>query len=244
MAAAEVKDPTGCGDAYRAGLLLALAKGVPLMQGAQLGSVLGADQDRGAGLPEPQAHAGRDPRQLRGALRRLAVLATARRAMALDTWLIYLLAAVGPVAVARAQRAAGADARRAARPRKALYTIVGGALGFVIVIALSMFGIGALLQASLVWLTVLKWLGGAYLVWLGIQVWRSPPIGLELSGDASPRGGASMFRQGALSALTNPKALLFFAAFLPQFIDPARSLWLQFLVMAGTFALIEVPPSC
>ena len=49
-----------------------------------------------------------------------------------------------------------------------------------------------------------------------------------------------MFRQGALSALTNPKALLFFAAFLPQFIDPARSLWLQFVIMAGTFALIEV----
>jgi len=95
-----------------------------------------------------------------------------------------------------------------------MYTIAGGAVGFVIVIALSMFGIGALLQASLVWLVVLKWLGGAYLVWLGIQVWRSPPIGLELSGDASPRGGASMFRQGALSALTNPKALLFFAAFL------------------------------
>jgi homoserine/homoserine lactone efflux protein len=115
-----------------------------------------------------------------------------------------------------------------------------GPLGFVIVIALSMFGIGALLQSSLIWLVVLKWLGGAYLVWLGIQVWRSPPIGLELSGDASPRGGASMFRQGALSALTNPKALLFFAAFLPQFIDPARSLVLQFFIMAGTFALVEV----
>jgi homoserine/homoserine lactone efflux protein len=49
-----------------------------------------------------------------------------------------------------------------------------------------------------------------------------------------------MFRQGALSALTNPKALLFFAAFLPQFIDPARSLVLQFAIMAGTFALIEI----
>ena len=49
-----------------------------------------------------------------------------------------------------------------------------------------------------------------------------------------------MFRQGALSALTNPKALLFFAAFLPQFIDPARSLVLQFAVMAGTFAVVEV----
>jgi threonine/homoserine/homoserine lactone efflux protein len=49
-----------------------------------------------------------------------------------------------------------------------------------------------------------------------------------------------MFRQGALSALTNPKALLFFAAFLPQFIDPARSLVLQFAIMAGSFAVIEI----
>jgi threonine/homoserine/homoserine lactone efflux protein len=77
-------------------------------------------------------------------------------------------------------------------------------------------------------------------VWLGIQVWRAPPIGLELKGAAPPRGGASLFRQGALSALTNPKGILFFAAFLPQFIDPARSLWLQFVIMAGTFALIEI----
>ena len=61
--------------------------------------------------------------------------------------------------------------------RKALYTVAGGTLGFVAIIALSMFGIGALLQSSLVWLAVLKWAGGAYLVWLGIQVWRSPPIG-------------------------------------------------------------------
>jgi threonine/homoserine/homoserine lactone efflux protein len=49
-----------------------------------------------------------------------------------------------------------------------------------------------------------------------------------------------MFLQGALSAMTNPKGILFFAAFLPQFIDPARGLLLQFLVMAGTFAVIEI----
>jgi homoserine/homoserine lactone efflux protein len=160
--------------------------------------------------------------------------------MSLDTWLIYLLAATG-LSLSPGPNGLLALTHGALHGRrKALYTICGGALGFVIVIALSMFGIGALLQASLVWLTVLKWLGGAYLVWLGIQVWRAPPIGLELSGDASPRGGASMFRQGALSALTNPKALLFFAAFLPQFIDPARSLVLQFLIMAGSFAVVEV----
>jgi len=56
---------------------------------------------------------------------------------------------------------------------------------------------------------------------------------------AEPRSGASLFRQGLLSAVTNPKALLFFSAFLPQFIDPARSLLTQFLVMAGTFAATE-----
>ena len=160
--------------------------------------------------------------------------------MSLDTWLIYLLAATG-LSLSPGPNGLLALTHGALHGRtKALYTIFGGAVGFVIVIALSMFGIGALLQSSLVWLTVLKWLGGAYLVWLGIQVWRAPPIGLELSASAAPRGGASMFRQGALSALTNPKALLFFAAFLPQFIDPARSLWLQFIVMAGTFAVVEV----
>lgn len=124
--------------------------------------------------------------------------------------------------------------------RKALFTIFGGASGFVTLIALSMFGIGALLQASLVWLTALKWVGGAYLVWLGIQVWRSAPIGIELYSAADARSGCSLFRQGALSALTNPKGLLFFAAFLPQFIDPARSLLVQFAVMAGTFAATEI----
>lgn len=161
--------------------------------------------------------------------------------MALDTWLLYLLAAVG-LSLSPGPNGLLALTHGALHGhRKALYTIFGGALGFVVVIAMSMFGIGALLQASLAWLTVLQWLGGAYLVWLGIQVWRAPPIGTDLSmATAAPRGGASMFRQGALSALTNPKALLFFAAFLPQFIDPARSLWLQFLIMAGTFALVEI----
>ena len=160
--------------------------------------------------------------------------------MNLDTWLIYLLAATGlslsPGPNGLLALTHGALLGR----RKALYTIFGGVLGFVVLIALSMFGIGALLQASVVWLTVMQWVGGAYLVWLGIQVWRAPPVGLEVQGAAPPRAGWSLFRQGALSALTNPKGILFFAAFLPQFIDPARSLWLQFTIMAGTFALIEI----
>ena len=160
--------------------------------------------------------------------------------MDIHTWLIYFLAATGhslsPGPNGLLALTHGALHGR----RKAMYTITGGALGFVIVIAVSMFGIGALLQTSLVWLTVLKWLGGAYLVWLGIQVWRSPPLSLDATGSSEPRADWSMFQQGALSAITNPKAILFFAAFLPQFLDPHRSLFLQFIIMASTFAAIEI----
>ncbi|MBB3178547.1 LysE family translocator [Variovorax sp. Sphag1AA] len=160
--------------------------------------------------------------------------------MNLHTWLIYLAAAIG-LSLSPGPNGLLALTHGALHGRrKTLYTISGGALGFVIVIALSMFGIGALLKASLTWLTVMKWLGGAYLVWLGIQVWRAPPIGIETSAPVESRSGRSMFGQGALSALTNPKGILFFAAFLPQFIDPTHSLWVQFLIMAGTFAAIEI----
>ena len=160
--------------------------------------------------------------------------------MDLDTWLIYLLAAIG-LSLSPGPNGLLALTHGALHGRrKALYTIAGGALGFIAVIALSMFGIGALLKTSLGWLTALKWLGGAYLVWLGLQVWRAPVPGTDIAGSAQPRPGWSMFQQGALSALTNPKGILFFAAFLPQFIDPERSLYLQFAIMAGTFAAIEI----
>jgi homoserine/homoserine lactone efflux protein len=160
--------------------------------------------------------------------------------MELNTWLIYLLATTG-LSLSPGPNGLLALTHGALHGRrKALYTIFGGVLGFVVVIALSMFGIGALLKASLLWLTVLKWAGGAYLVWLGIQVWRSPAIGLEVRGAAEARSGGSLFQQGALSAVTNPKAVLFFTAFLPQFIDPAANLFVQFAIMAGTFAVIEI----
>src|SRR5882757_2757636 len=109
--------------------------------------------------------------------------------MTLSTWLIYLAAAIG-LSLSPGPNGLLALTHGALHGRrKALYTICGGAFGFVTVIALSMFGIGALLKASLTWLIVMKWVGGAYLVWLGIQVWRSPPIGIELGASARPRPG-------------------------------------------------------
>jgi homoserine/homoserine lactone efflux protein len=155
-------------------------------------------------------------------------------------WLVYLVASIGlsltPGPNGLLALTHGAIYGR----RRTLFTIVGGAVGFVAVMALSLFGIGALLQASIVWLTALKWIGGAYLVYLGITVWRSPAIELTAATTRKPPSGWLLFQQGALSALTNPKGILFFIAFLPQFIDPARSLVGQFLIMAGTFVVIEV----
>ena len=159
--------------------------------------------------------------------------------MELDNWLVYVVAAVG-LSLSPGPNGLLALTHGALHGRhKAIFTVAGGCLGFVTMIGLSMFGIGTLLKTSLVWLTVLKWVGGAYLVWLGIQVWRSSPIGTEVHRPTEPRGGWSLFRQGALSAMTNPKGILFFAAFLPQFINPARDLFVQFIVMASTFAVIE-----
>jgi homoserine/homoserine lactone efflux protein len=160
--------------------------------------------------------------------------------MPLDTWLIYLLAATGLSLSPGPNGLLALTHGVLHGRRRTMFTIAGGALGFTAVIALSMFGIGALLKASLTWLVVMKWVGGAYLFWLGVQVWRSPPIGLEMAATPGMAGGWTLFRQGLLSALTNPKGLLFFAAFLPQFIDPARSLFVQFIVMAGTFAVVEI----
>jgi len=161
--------------------------------------------------------------------------------MALDTWLIYLAAAIG-LSLSPGPNGLLALTHGALHGwRRALATIVGGALGFVLVIAVSLFGVGALLQASPGGLAAMKWIGGAYLAWLGVQVWRAPPVGQGLAtGERSPGTAWAMARQGFLSAVTNPKGLLFFVAFLPQFVDPARPLVLQFMVMAGSFALVEI----
>ena len=97
--------------------------------------------------------------------------------------------------------------------RRTLYTIVGGVFGFSALIALAMFGLSALLHTSASLLQVLKWVGGAYLLWLGIQLWRSPAMRLELAEGTTRLGNRGLFRQGFLSAMANPKVLLFYGAF-------------------------------
>lgn len=156
-----------------------------------------------------------------------------------QAWFLYLLASIG-LALSPGPNGLLALTHGALHgPRRAMWTAAGGCTGFVVLIGASLFGIGALLQATPAALAALKWIGGAYLVVLGVQVWRAPAPGVGLPGVGRPVAGTALFRQALLTALSNPKALLFFLAFLPQFMDPAASLLLQFLVMAGTYAVVE-----
>ncbi|EMI6699426.1 TPA: LysE family translocator [Pseudomonas aeruginosa] len=122
--------------------------------------------------------------------------------------------------------------------RGALFTISGGVIGFIGMIVLCVLGLGALLQTSMLWLTVLKVGGGLYLIWLGIMLWRSEPITLANRGH-SGSGSWTRFYQGLLSAVSNPKALLLFTAFITPFIDPRGDLVTQAAIMSVTYAVVE-----
>ncbi len=160
--------------------------------------------------------------------------------MSIDTWLIFLVAAIGLSFTPGPNGLLALTHGAIYGVRRTVFTVLGGALGFLIVIAVSMFGIGALLLVVPDMLTVLKWVGGAYLVFLGVQVWRAPAIAVSTGGDRPSASAWSLFQQGLLAAATNPKGILFFVAFLPQFIDPQRDLGLQFVIMASTFIVIEI----
>lgn len=159
--------------------------------------------------------------------------------MALHAWLLYLVAAIGLSLTPGPNSMLVLTHGALHGHRRALFTVTGGVVGFTTLIGLSMLGIGAVLETSAGALTVLKLVGGAYLVWLGVQLWRAPPIDMRVDDTRLDTRATVLFRQGLLAAVTNPKALLFYGAFLPQFIEPGRDLASQFAVMALTFAVVE-----
>ncbi|MFV3076772.1 LysE family translocator [Niveispirillum fermenti] len=112
--------------------------------------------------------------------------------------------------------------------------------------ALSALGLGLLLKASPLAFSIFKWAGVAYLTWLGVQAWRAvpaPPAALAEAAvqarSARRRGLAGLFGQGLLITLSNPKALIFMAAFFPQFIDPQRALAPQLSILVAGMLVIE-----
>jgi threonine/homoserine/homoserine lactone efflux protein len=127
--------------------------------------------------------------------------------------------------------------------RAAIATMAGCMTALLAMMSISATGLGALLQAFPAVFDALRWIGAAYLAYLGIKSWRSPVH--DNSAD-TPRlterstKSAALFRQGVLVAASNPKAILFAAAFLPQFIHPEMPKLPQFAILLATFAVIEI----
>ena len=163
--------------------------------------------------------------------------------MSLELWLVYLVAAVGLTLTPGPNGLLSLTHGARYGLRRTVYTVLGGALGFFVLIAASLAGMGALLVASEQAFTIAKWLGAAYLIYLGIVLWRTPEPALAVDTVAHrPEEAArfQLFRQGFLVAVSNPKGLIFFAAFLPQFMVADASFAWQLIVFGGTFVIVEM----
>lgn len=125
-------------------------------------------------------------------------------------------------------------------PRKAMTSVAGSVAAVLCVMLLSAMGLGALLAASEAAFTVAKLIGAAYLIWLGIKTFRSEAAVFDgAAKDDSPPQRRSFFLRGFLVGASNPKAVLFFAAFFPQFLNPAAPFVPQFAILALTFMAFE-----
>lgn len=158
--------------------------------------------------------------------------------MSLATWLGFLLAAVmiavtpGPGAVL-SMSTGGRHGYWAA-----LTAILGLQVAILVHLLIVAVGFGALLAASETAFFVVKLMGAAYLVWLGIAKWRAPLSSVDKNLVSLPRGG--FFLQGLLVNLINPKAIIFIGALVPQFINPVQPILAQYLIVAATLSSIDV----
>lgn len=154
--------------------------------------------------------------------------------MSFEAWLAFaaasavLLAIPGPTILLVLSYALGRGWSTAAP------VALGVALGDFTAMTLSLLGVGALLAGSAALFGVLKWIGAAYLVWLGIRLWRAG-ASLKVEARTDRRASLEMMAHAWLVTTLNPKSILFFVAFLPQFIDPARPFWAQGAVLEATF---------
>ncbi|NBJ10258.1 LysE family translocator [Microvirga arsenatis] len=123
--------------------------------------------------------------------------------------------------------------------RTAVLASGGRLIAFALMIGLTALGVGAVLAASETAFTILKWAGAAYLVWLGFKILRTSGSVTASFEPAPRRSLRSLSLQEFWTAIGNPKAILIFTAFLPQFIEP-EAYWTSFALNGLVFLLLEV----
>jgi homoserine/homoserine lactone efflux protein len=168
--------------------------------------------------------------------------------MNLDLYLAFLLATTVLILIPGPNVTLLVANSLAHGPRRALITLAGTSTAIALQLLVVALGMSSLILVLARWFEWLRWAGVAYLIHLGIQQWRAAPVALHDVESVTARSG-TLFWQGVLVSATNPKTLLFYAAFFPQFIDPASPpgpqlalLCITFLVVAtlldGTYAIL------
>lgn len=158
--------------------------------------------------------------------------------MSIELWLAFVAASAvlliipGPTILTVISYSM-AHGRRANAP-----LVAAVALGDSTALVVSLLGLGALLATSAFWFTVVKWAGGLYLLYLGVRLLRAGVSSAELTTPAAPKSRRRLFANTYLVTALNPKGIVFFVAFLPQFINPGARVTRQLWVLAITFVVM------
>lgn len=122
--------------------------------------------------------------------------------------------------------------------RRSLATVCGDLTANALQMTAAAFGIATAIAASARAFELIKWVGVAYLVWIGLKLFLSQPQEIARSHDKVDVL-VRLFRQGFVTSSTNPYAVMFFAALFPQFIDPSSPIWPQLLILGGTYLIVD-----
>jgi threonine/homoserine/homoserine lactone efflux protein len=157
--------------------------------------------------------------------------------MPLDLWLAFVAASVALLMIPGPTVLLVLSYALSKGRSVAVASAAGVALGDLIAMTASLLGLGALVLASATLFVILKWVGAAYLIWLGIKLIRSAPS----DGPAIPNADVSargVFGHAAAVTALNPKSIAFFIAFVPQFIRPEAPFGPQFIILISTFCTL------
>lgn len=158
--------------------------------------------------------------------------------MAFETWAAFAVASAIMLAIPGPTILLVVSYALSHGRRVASAIVAGVALGDFTAMTASMLGVGALLATSAALFTALKWVGAAYLVYLGTKLWRAP-VGdgaiPQAEKETNPR---RIFLHAYVVTALNPKSIIFFVAFLPQFLDPAAPALTQMVVFETTFVIL------
>lgn len=158
--------------------------------------------------------------------------------MSIEVWIAFvvasavLLAVPGPTVMLVVSYALGRG------KQTGWATVPGVTLGDFTAMTASLLGAGAVLAASATLFTILKLAGAAYLIWLGISLWRAKPELAGLEETSASADKSAMFWNAYIVTALNPKSIVFFVAFVPQFVDPSAAVLPQFVILEATFLFL------